>query len=61
MQKQVVKFKNIMNHKYKGSYLWLTLKCRHSAGIKSYSSVDEIPENIDLAILAIASHLCPDL
>jgi len=29
-------------------------------GIKSYSSVDELPENIDLAILAIASHLCPD-
>ncbi|HQJ58424.1 MAG TPA: acetate--CoA ligase family protein [Bacteroidales bacterium] len=52
--------KNIIDHKYKGQLFVVNPGADIVQGIKSYSSVDEIPENIDLAILAIASHLCPD-
>ena len=52
--------KNIMDHKYKGQLFVVNPGADIVQGIKSYSSVDELPENIDLAILAIASHLCPD-
>ncbi|HQH58893.1 MAG TPA: acetate--CoA ligase family protein [Bacteroidales bacterium] len=52
--------KNIIDHKYKGQLFVVNPGADIVQGIKSYSSVDELPENIDLAILAIASHLCPD-
>ncbi|HQE78129.1 MAG TPA: acetate--CoA ligase family protein [Bacteroidales bacterium] len=52
--------KNIIDHKYKGQLFVVNPGADIVQGIKSYSSVDEIPENVDLAILAIASHLCPD-
>lgn len=52
--------KNIIDHKYKGQLFEVNPGADIVQGIKSYSSVDELPENIDLAILAIASHLCPD-
>jgi len=52
--------KNIIDHKYHGQLFVVNPGADIVQGIKSYSSVDEIPENIDLAILAIASHLCPD-
>ena len=52
--------KNIIDHKYQGQLFVVNPGADIVQGIKSYSSVDEIPENIDLAILAIASHLCPD-
>ncbi|HOK21776.1 MAG TPA: acetate--CoA ligase family protein [Bacteroidales bacterium] len=52
--------KNIIDHKYKGQLFVVNPGADIVQGIKSYSSVDELPENVDLAILAIASHLCPD-
>ncbi|HON98077.1 MAG TPA: acetate--CoA ligase family protein [Bacteroidales bacterium] len=52
--------KNIIDHKYQGQIFVVNPGTDIVQGIKSYSSVDELPENVDLAILAIASHLCPD-
>ena len=52
--------KNIIDHKYNGQLFVVNPGADIVQGIKSYPSVDELPDNIDLAILAIASHLCPD-
>lgn len=52
--------KNIIDHKYNGQLFVVNPGSDIVQGIKSYPSVDELPDKIDLAILAIASHLCPD-
>lgn len=52
--------KNIIDHKYYGQLFVVNPGTEIVQGIKSYPSVDDLPDKIDLAILAIASHLCPD-
>ena len=52
--------KNIIDHKYHGQLFVVNPGTEIVQGIKSYPSVDDLPDKIDLAILAIASHLCPD-
>ncbi len=52
--------KNILDHNYKGQLYVVNPGSDFVQGIKSYQNVDELPDKIDLAILAIASHLCPD-
>jgi len=52
--------KNIIDHKYQGQIFVVNPGTDIVQGIKAYPSVDDLPDKIDLAILAIASHLCPD-
>lgn len=52
--------KNILDHNYKGQLYVVNPGSDIVQGIKSFQKVDELPDKIDLAILAIASHLCPD-
>lgn len=52
--------KNILDHNYKGQLYVVNPGSDIVQGIKSFQKVDELPDKIDLAILSIASHLCPD-
>ena len=52
--------KNILDHKYKGQIYIVNPNSSEVQGFKSYQKVDDLPDQIDLAILAIPAHLCPD-
>lgn len=49
---------NLINTRYKGKLYVVNPKSEIVQGIKSYNSVEELPQ-VDLAILAIPAHLCP--
>ncbi|WP_430814813.1 acetate--CoA ligase family protein [Carboxylicivirga sp. RSCT41] len=51
--------KNIVDGNYKGDLYVTNLKSDEVQGIKSYRDVADLPENIDLAVLAIAAKFCP--
>jgi acetyltransferase len=50
--------KNLLETKYSGKLFVVNPKSEYVQGIKSYSSVEELPQ-VDLAILAIPASLCP--
>ncbi len=50
--------KNLLETKYSGKLYVVNPKSEFVQGIKSYSSVEELPQ-VDLAILAIPAALCP--
>ncbi|TKG90371.1 CoA-binding protein [Puteibacter caeruleilacunae] len=51
--------KNLIDHNYAGELYAINPKEDEVQGIKSYKSVDELPQ-VDLAVLAIAAKYCPD-
>lgn len=51
--------KNIVDGNYKGDLYVTNLKSDEVQGIKSYRDVADLPDNIDLAVLAIAAKFCP--
>lgn len=52
--------KNLLETKYSGKLYVVNPKSEYVQGIKSYSSVEELPQ-VDLAILAIPASLCPEV
>ena len=52
--------KNIVDNGFKGELFVVNPKKEFVQGIRSFKSVDELPEGIDLAVLAIAARYCPD-
>ncbi|HBG24424.1 MAG: CoA ligase [Bacteroidetes bacterium GWF2_41_61] len=50
--------KNLLETKYSGKLFVVNPKSEYVQGIKSYSSVEDLPQ-VDLAILAIPASLCP--
>ncbi len=50
--------KNLMDHGYKGQLYVVNPKLDTVQGVKSYHTVEELPE-VDLAIMAIAAKYCP--
>ena len=52
--------KNIIDGSYKGDLYVMNLKETEVQGIKSYNSVEDLPE-VDLAIIAIAAKFTPDV
>ncbi|MDP3436599.1 MAG: CoA-binding protein, partial [Bacteroidales bacterium] len=50
--------KNLLETKYSGKLYVVNPKSEYVQGIKSYSSVEELPQ-VDLAILAIPASMCP--
>ena len=50
--------KNIIDNNYKGKLFVVNPKESEVQGINSYPSVQDLPENVDLAILAIPAKLC---
>ena len=51
--------KNIVDGNFGGDLYVTNLKSDEVQGIKSYRDVADLPENIDLAVLAIAAKFCP--
>ncbi len=52
--------KNIIDSGFNGELFVVNPKKDSVQGIKTYSSVEGIPEKVDLAIIAIAAKYCPD-
>ncbi|MFA5850182.1 MAG: acetate--CoA ligase family protein [Bacteroidales bacterium] len=50
---------NLIDTGYKGKLYVVNPRSEIVQGIKSYNSVEELPQ-VDLAILAIPAHMCPD-
>ncbi len=50
--------KNIIDHNYKGKLYVVNPKETEVQGINSYPNVQDLPEQVDLAILAIPAKLC---
>jgi acetyltransferase len=51
--------KNIIDGNFKGDLYVTNLKSDWVQGIESYRDVADLPENVDLAVLAIAAKFCP--
>ncbi|MCX7954891.1 MAG: acetate--CoA ligase family protein [Bacteroidales bacterium] len=51
---------NIISNNYKGKLYVVNPKEKEVQGIQSFTTIQELPENIDLAILAIPSNFCKD-
>ncbi|NPA35547.1 MAG: CoA-binding protein [Chlorobi bacterium] len=52
--------KNIVDNGYKGSLYVVNPKADNVQGIKTYKTVDELPDGVELAVLAIAAKYCPE-
>jgi len=52
--------KNIIDSNFCGELFVVNPKKDNVQGMKTFSSVDELPYNVDLAVLAIAAKYCPD-
>lgn len=51
--------KNILDSDFQGDLYVNNLKSETVQGIRSYQSLEDLPEQVDLAILAIAAKYCP--
>lgn len=52
--------KNIVDGNFKGDLYVTNRKSDEVQGIKSYRDIMDLPENVDLAVLAIAAKYCPE-
>ncbi|TAJ15006.1 CoA-binding protein [Marinilabiliaceae bacterium JC017] len=52
--------KNIIDGNFKGDLYVTNLKSDEVQGIKSYRDVKDLPDNVDLAILAVAARFCSE-
>jgi acetyltransferase len=51
--------KNIIDGGYGGELFVVNPKKESVQGVKTYKSVNDLPERIDLAVLAVAAKYCP--
>lgn len=52
---------NLLEAGYKGKIHLVNPKAEEISGLKCYPSVDSIPDNFDLAVIIVLSHLVPDV